>query len=99
MLKKNLLHAEMAYSEQDGYLGRVRFEVEGHLQPYELTLQSDKRWDDWNYSLHFMSESGKEQDIEIVEQALETDDDFFDDLVEAATAAFAEPNEDGPDRQ
>lgn len=91
MLKKKLLHAEMTYSEQDGYLGRVQFEVEGHPQPYELTLQSDKRWDDWNYSLHFLRESGKEQDIEVVEQAIETDDDFFDDLVEAATAALAEP--------
>jgi len=99
MLKKKLLQAEMSYSEQDGYLGRVQFEVEGHQQPYELTLQSDKRWDDWNYSLNFMSVSGGEQDIEAVEQALETDDDFFDDLVEAATAAFANSNKDGQERQ
>jgi len=93
MLNKKLLHAEMSYSEQDGYLGKVQFEVEGHQQPYELTLQSDKRWDDWNYSLNFMRDSGREQDIEAVEQALETDDNFFDDLVEAATAAFADEQE------
>ena len=95
MLKMKVLHAEMTYSEQEGYLGKVHFEIEGHLQPYELTLQSDKRWDDWNYSLHFLRESGKESDILLVEQAIESDDDFFDDLVEAATAAYAGPEGNG----
>jgi len=83
-MKASILHAEMTYSEQDGYLGRVRFEVDGHKQPYELTLQSDSRLDDWNYALNFMNESGSEAEIEAVEAAIEQDDDFFDHLVEAA---------------
>lgn len=89
-MKMKLLHAEMAYNEQEGYLGRVQFEIEGHKQPYELTLQSAGRLDDWNYALHFLGESGAEQEIEAVERAIETDDEFFDDLVEAATAAVAD---------
>ncbi|WP_123040717.1 hypothetical protein [Cohnella candidum] len=87
-MNAKITSAEMAYNERDGYFGRVRFEVEGHKQPYELTLQSDKRMDDWNYSLNFLSESGVEQQIEAVEQAIEENDDFFDDLVEAAVNAM-----------
>ncbi|MBW5446550.1 hypothetical protein GE107_10815 [Cohnella sp. CFH 77786] len=83
-MKAKVMDAQMAHSEREGYLGYVRFEVEGHKQPYELTLQSEERMDDWNYSLNFLNESGSEQDIEAVEQAIEQDDDFFDDLVEAA---------------
>lgn len=89
-VKMNILHAEMHYDEQDGYLGKVQFAVEGHKQPYELTLQSDKRPDDWNYALNFMRESGSEQEIEMVEQAIEADDDLFDDLVEAAMNGMTE---------
>jgi len=74
----------MTFDEKDGYLGHVRFETEGHKQPYELTLQSDKRMNDWNYSLHFWKDSGSEAQFETVEQAIETDDDLFDSLVEAA---------------
>lgn len=83
-MKMNILHAEMHYSEQEGYLGKVHFAIEGHKQPYELTLQSDDQPDDWNYALNFLQESGKEQEIEWVEQAIETDDELFDNLVEAA---------------
>lgn len=79
-----IIEAKMSHNEQDGYLGYVHFEVEGHKQPYELTLQSEKRLDDWNYALHFLNESGSEQEIEAVERAIEEDDDFFDRLVEAA---------------
>lgn len=85
-MKWKVLHAEMTYREQEGYMGQVHFEVEGHKQPYELTLHSENRLDDWNYSLHFLRESGSEQEIASVEQAIEVDDDFFDQLVEAATA-------------
>ncbi|WP_276351492.1 hypothetical protein [Cohnella caldifontis] len=83
----NILQAEMTHADQEGYRGRVTFEVEGHKQPYELTLQSDERVDDWNYSLHFAGESGSEQEIEAVDLALEEDGELFDRLVEAALRA------------
>lgn len=87
-MKISILHAEMRYSEQEGYWGKVQFAADGHKQPYELTLQSDKRPDDWNYALNFLRESGSEEEIEQVEQAIEADDDLFDDLVEAAMNAM-----------
>ncbi|MFC5699975.1 hypothetical protein ACFPVX_01665 [Cohnella faecalis] len=83
-----ILAATMKHDESNGYLGHVRFEAEGHKQPYELTLQSDKRIDDWNYALNFLDESGSEQQIEAVEKALEEDDDIFDSLVDAALASL-----------
>jgi hypothetical protein len=83
-VKVKILSASMQYSEGDGYLGHVRFEVEGQKQPYEITLQSNRRSDDWNYALNFMNEPGSEEEIEVVEKAIEEDDELFDTLVEAA---------------
>lgn len=90
MVKVNILGADMKFSEHDGYLGHVRFAAEGHKQPYELTLQSDGRVDDWNYALNFLNESGKEEEIELVERAIEEEDELFDSLVEAAMSVKAE---------
>lgn len=83
-LKVTILEAVMSHSKETGYLGHVRFEAEGHKTPYEMTLQSDKRLDDWNYALNFLNEPGSEEEIEAVEKAIEEDDALFDDLVEAA---------------
>lgn len=83
-MKAEILHADMSYCETGGYLGHVHFRVEGHKQPYELTLQSEGPLDDWNYSLNYLHESGLEHEIEAVERAIEEDDDFFDQLAEAA---------------
>jgi hypothetical protein len=83
-LKAEIIHADMTYSESDGYLGHVHFRVEGHKQPYELTLHSEGNLDDWNYSLNYLRESGLEHEIEAVERAIEEDDEFFDQLAEAA---------------
>lgn len=89
-MKPNILHAEMKHDKRNGYFGKVHFEVPGHKRPYELTLQSDDRPDDWNYALNFLSESGGEQEIERVERAIEEDDAFFDALVEAAVNCLSE---------
>ncbi|MCY9662106.1 hypothetical protein P5G65_17080 [Paenibacillus chondroitinus] len=78
----NILKANMAYSKAEGYLGHVQFSVEGHEHPYEITLQSLRGKDDWSYALNFLSESGKEEDIEAVEELLE-EDEWFDLLVNA----------------
>jgi hypothetical protein len=92
-MKWKLLHAELSYRPQEGYLGHVHFEVDGHKQPYELTLFSEGNLDEWDYSLHFLRESGSEKEIEFVEQAIEEDDDFFDQLVEAAKARLRSAEE------
>ncbi|BFT71793.1 MULTISPECIES: hypothetical protein [Paenibacillus] len=78
----NILKANMEYSKAEGYLGHVQFSVEGHEHPYEITLQSLRGKDDWSYALNFLSESGKEEDIEAVEELLE-EDEWFDLLVNA----------------
>ncbi|TJY44268.1 hypothetical protein E5161_02450 [Cohnella pontilimi] len=90
-MKTNILQAIMTHSEKDGYLGHVRFEVEGHKQPYELTLQSDGRLDYWNYSLNFANQPGSEEEIDTVERAVEEDDELFDRLVEAALNSQEQP--------
>ncbi len=80
---------------EKGFLGRVELEVEGHTQPYELTLFS-KRGHDWDYSLHFLHESGKEEEIEAVEQIIEEDDDEFDRIIEAIWEVYPGPEEHKP---
>jgi|HigsolmetaGSP12D_1036236.scaffolds.fasta_scaffold00740_9 hypothetical protein len=83
----NILRAELKSDEDHGYVGRVAFKVEGHERPYEVTLQSDDL-QDWSYSLLFLNESGREEDILAVEEALENDDSLFYKLVDAAKAAL-----------
>ena len=80
----------MSFSEDKGYLGHVRFAVEGHKQPYEITLQSDKGNFDWNYALNFSNESGNEDEILLVDERLEEDDELFDMFVDLAKEAMNE---------
>lgn len=78
-----ILSANMTYSKEDGYVGKVEFTVEGHKQPYEIALQSKSK-KDWSYGLFFSRESGDEDEILAVEDWLEEDDEAFDRLVQAA---------------
>ncbi|ANF95962.1 hypothetical protein [Paenibacillus bovis] len=77
--------AQLAKLEEPekGFVGKVELEVEGHAEPYELTLFS-KRGTDWDYSLHFLNESGKEEEIEALETVIEENDDEFDRIIDAA---------------
>jgi hypothetical protein len=75
--------SEMQHSKEEGYVGRVHFEVSGHRYPYEITLFS-KKGKEWGYSLSFAGEPGSEEEILAVEDYLEEEDDAFDSLVEAA---------------
>jgi len=81
-MKINILGAEMRRTD-DGYVGSVRFAVEGHRHPYEAALHS-KDGKDWAYGLFFMSESGSMRDIDRVEAYLEENDEAFDLLVQSA---------------
>jgi hypothetical protein len=83
-----IVEARMTHSKEDGYIGNVVFQFEQHPKPYEITLHSKSRRD-WSYSLSFAKESGSEELIEQVEDALEEDDELFDALVEAASQQLA----------
>lgn len=82
-----IISAAMTHSKETGYSGQVGFTLEGHQSAYEVTLHS-KNGRDWDYSLSFTKESGREADIEKAELRLEEDDDFFDALIDAATASL-----------
>jgi hypothetical protein len=83
-----IIAAEMNHSTESGYVGYVAFQVEGHGQPYALHLRS-KNTRDWDYSLLFANESGKEEHILKVEEVLDNEeDDTFDRLIEAAMRAL-----------
>ncbi|QJC52170.1 hypothetical protein HGI30_11790 [Paenibacillus albicereus] len=83
-----LIHAEMARTEEDGFVGKVHFEVSGHKKPYEIALQS-KKGKDWAYGLFFLNEAGPEEEIEQVEEELEENDEMYEALVEAARSSYA----------
>lgn len=78
-----ILNAEMTYSKENGYVGKVAFEVAGHKEPYEITLHS-KKGQEWSYGLFFLKQPGDEDEILAVEDWLEEDDDAYDRLVNAA---------------
>jgi hypothetical protein len=88
----NITSATISHSKEDGYIGKVTFEYAEQSAPYEITLQS-KKTKDWNYSLNFANESGKEEDILFVDNKLEEDDDLFDSLVEAVMSKWEDPAE------
>ncbi|MDF2923428.1 MAG: hypothetical protein K0R57_2342 [Paenibacillaceae bacterium] len=90
----NILHATMSYSKEDGYVGKVEFEVSGHKEPYEIVLHSKKR-QDWSYGLFFLKQPGDEEQIEEVEDWLEDSDEAYLMLIDAAMAALPEENKGG----
>ncbi|GAA3410293.1 hypothetical protein ACFFNY_22085 [Paenibacillus hodogayensis] len=79
----DIFDAEMTYSPEEGYAGKVSFALHGQRSGYEITLLSKKGLE-WSYSLNFARESGSEEEIEATEQRLEEDDELFDALIEAA---------------
>jgi hypothetical protein len=83
-MKVNILGASMSQSEENGYVGQVQFEVDGHKQAYEVTLQSNNGRNNWSYALNFWNGSGSEEEIQAVDERLEEDDAFFEQFVIAA---------------
>ncbi|MEK0313915.1 hypothetical protein [Cohnella sp. 56] len=81
--------ATLAKDEENGYVGKVVFEVEGHDAPYEMALQSDKG-KEWSYSLLFAGSSGSEAQIDAVDRELEENDELFDRMITAAEEALQE---------
>lgn len=88
MITVSIMDAAMTYTKEDGYVGKVQFSVEGHTHEYEITLHS-KRGTEWGYGLFFLNESGKEEQLEQVEDELEENDELFEQLVQAAKDKLA----------
>lgn len=87
LMELKVLNARMEFTEADGYVGKVAFEVEGHKEPYEIVLQS-KKGKEWSYGLFFLSQPGDEDQILEVEDWLEEDDDAYYSLIDAAKQAL-----------
>lgn len=88
-----IIHTRMTYSKEDGYVGAVHFEVEGHPKAYEMTLQSRRGTREWGYGLFFLNGSGDEDLLLQVEDEIEENDELFDQLVAAGRAAYVQNNE------
>jgi hypothetical protein len=86
-LRITIQKAEMTHSKEDGYVGNVEFLVETHKEPYEITLYS-KNGKEWSYGLHFLNASGSEAEIFAVEELIDENDEYFDQLVDAAKATL-----------
>lgn len=78
-----ILGASMDYTKENGFVGRIQFEIVGQQNQYEMTIHSRKRTE-WGYGLFFLNESGDEDELLAVEDMLEEDDELFDYLVNAA---------------
>lgn len=90
MININVLEASMTHSKEDGYVGKVHFGVEGHVNEYEIALHS-KKGKEWGYGLFFLHESGKEEELLALEDLLEEDDELFDFLVDTAKEKLVKP--------
>jgi hypothetical protein len=86
-MKINIQKADMTHSKENGYVGHVEFNVEAHKEPYEITLYS-KNGKEWSYGLHFLNASGIEEEIFAVEELIDENDEYFDQLVDAAKAVL-----------
>ncbi|WP_342561159.1 hypothetical protein NST84_15895 [Paenibacillus sp. FSL R7-0345] len=78
-----IVKAELKQEEDKSFVGRTVFTVEQHMNPYEITFFS-KRGSEWDYSLSFAGEPGSEEQFLEVDGLLENDDDFFNQLLDAA---------------
>lgn len=88
-MKFTIVDAQMRKDEEGALVGSTVFEVEGHKAAYEITFYS-KRGKEWDYSLNYAKESGIEAEFLSVDAKLEEDDDWFDELLEAAQSKLAE---------
>lgn len=78
-----IVKAELKREEDKSFIGRTVFTIEQHNSPYEITFFS-KRGSEWDYSLSFAGEPGSEEQFLEVDTLLERDDDFFNQLLDAA---------------
>jgi len=82
-----VVYAKLTYSKEDGYIGTLHLNVEGHATQYEMSLQSNKG-NEWGYSLFYLNGFGNEEQMLALEDEIETNDDLFDQLIDAAKASL-----------
>jgi hypothetical protein len=87
-MKLTIIEARMTGSREDGYVGSVGFQVEDRKHTYEITLHS-KYGKEWSYALNFLHESGSEEDILAIEELIEENDEWFNQLVDAAKSKLS----------
>ncbi|WP_151736392.1 hypothetical protein [Paenibacillus tengchongensis] len=88
-----IVRAAMGRDEDNHYIGKTVFHYSDHKAPYEITFFS-KKGKDWDYSLSFAGEPGSEEQFLSLDALLETDDDLFDELLDAALDNEAEATEE-----
>lgn len=86
MSQVQIEHADMKRDESDQFVGYTVFSIDGHASSYEITFLS-KNGRDWDYALNFAGEPGVEEQFLQVDERIETDDELFDDLLDAAIDA------------
>lgn len=82
-MKLHIIEASMNKEADGSYLGNTIFQVDDIEIKYEITLFS-KRGNDWDYSLHYADEPGKEELFLAVDAYIEQSDEAFDELLDAA---------------
>jgi len=75
--------AEMRRNEDGSFVGKTIFTLDNHKAQYEITFYS-KRGSEWDYSLSFAGEPGNEEQFLQTDALLETDDDLYNQLLDAA---------------
>lgn len=88
IMNVQILNAKMTYTKDDGHVGAVHFQVEGHPKPYEMALHKSRKAKEWGYGLFFLAGSGDEDLLLEVEDEIEENDELYEKLVEAAIAAL-----------
>ena len=83
----NIMNAAMTHTKEEGYVGKVSFQVDGHKEPYEIMLQS-KKGKEWGYALSFLAASGLDEEIDALDEFLDENDEAFDQLIDAARATL-----------
>ncbi|MGG3281517.1 hypothetical protein [Paenibacillus solani] len=86
MSQVRIEHSDMKRDESDQFVGYTVFSIDGHASSYEITFLS-KNGRDWDYALNFAGEPGGEEQFLQIDERIETDDELFDDLLDAAIDA------------
>lgn len=89
MEELTIVEAQMKKQEDGSYIGKTVFQVSSHKAGYEIAFYS-KDGGDWDYSLHYASEPGIEEQFMAVDTRIEEDDEWFDSLLDAAWDTLAE---------
>lgn len=86
-MEMKILDTHVHHDQEIGYTGKVVFRIMQHKQDYEITLHS-KDLKEWGYSLHFFNQSGSEEQIDAVNERIEDDDVFYQQLIIAVKEAI-----------